>query len=126
MDEAGDAAAKLKAALSARGITSFVSSMDSRSNSIADDIAVALCECKVFVVLGTKTFGKKTDIGFSTYNELVLACDRGKPMFLIKTFDGDFTEPTTLLRLPKDMPFTPWDPATPADEVVGIICRMVE
>jgi hypothetical protein len=124
--EAGDMPMQLKAALTASGVTSFVSTIDSTSNNIAHDIAVALCGCKVFVILGTATFGEKTDIGFSTYNELELACDIKKPMFLIKVCDGDFTEPTTLLRLPKAMPFVEWLPYTALPrEIVDDICAMV-
>jgi hypothetical protein len=126
MEEAGDMPEKLQEALDAKDVSSFVSTIDSTSDNIADDIAKALCGCKLFVVLGTKTFGKKTDIGFSTFNELQLACDIKKPIFLIKMFDGDFTEPTTRMQLPKAMPFVVWRPCTVLPMgIVDAICAMV-
>jgi hypothetical protein len=123
--EAGPAAEHLKAALSLRGITSFVSHMDSTGRNIAEDVA-ALSSCQVFVVLGTRNFGEKTDIGFSTYNELEFACDEGKPLYLIKTFDqGDFIEEMTRFRLPKSLPYETWDPATKPNAIVdGIVERL--
>jgi hypothetical protein len=127
IEEAGDAPDKLKAALERRGVTSFVSTQDSTSLSIADDVAEALDVCKVFVILGTETYGKKTDIGFATYNELLFACDRDKPRYLIKMLDGEFKVPTTLLRLPKDMPFKVWRPGTDLPpEILDGLCAMCQ
>jgi hypothetical protein len=64
------------------------------------DVVSALFGCKLFVVLGTRNFGEKTDVAFSTYSELECAVDIKKPIFLIKTFDGDFSVKMTRFRLP--------------------------
>jgi hypothetical protein len=127
LGEAATAAERLKAALEPRGITSFVSHLDSTGGNIAEDIVTALVGCDLFVILGTKSFGEKTDIGFSSYAELGFACDEGKPLFLIKMFDqGDFTEPMTRFRLQSTIPFVLWPPGTavPAEVIDGIAARL--
>jgi hypothetical protein len=128
MSEASTAAEQLKAALRLRGITSFVSHLDSTGCNIAEDVVAELSGCELFVVLGTETFGMKTDTPFSSYNELEFACDLKKPLFLIKMFDGDFAEPMTLFRLPKATPFLVWPPSTnlPAAVMDGIVAKLDE
>jgi hypothetical protein len=127
INEASAAAEKLQDALAARHVTSFVSHLEPAGNSILDDVASALQSCKLFVILGTRTYGKRTEIGFSTYNELEYACDQNKPRYLIKMFDqGDFSETTTLLRLPRATPYVLWDPATDVpQDILDDICAMV-
>jgi hypothetical protein len=126
MREARKEAEQLKAALERHNITSFVSHLDSTSDDIAEDIVTALAGCELFVILATETFGAKTSVGFSTYNELEYACDRKKPLFLIKMFDGDFKEPMTHFRLPLSVPFLEWPPSTtvPADVIGGIAFKL--
>jgi hypothetical protein len=126
ISDALSAAEILKNALTARGIASFASHIDSTGSNIAEDIVTALVGCELFVVLGTKSYGEKTDIAFSTYHELEFACDERRPMFLIKMFEGEFIEPMTRFRLPRSLPYVIWEPLTALPfEVVDGICALL-
>ncbi len=56
------------------------------SFTIGDNIAAAIIDalslCKLSVIMGTYTYGEKTDANFSTFNELVFIITDKKPFFL--------------------------------------------
>jgi hypothetical protein len=126
INEVSNEAEMLEAALARRNIKSFVSHLEPAGNSIEENVVEALVGCKLFVILGTKSFGEKTDVGFSTYNELEFARDESKPLFLVKFFDGEFKHAVTRFRLPKSVPFVFWQPgaAVPAEVVEGIAAEL--
>jgi hypothetical protein len=75
---------------------------------------MALTHCKLAVILGTKTYGKKTTSGFSTFEELDYIFEVNKPFFLVKMC-AEFEEPETLFRLPSRISYFPWHPASDAE-----------
>jgi hypothetical protein len=125
LSEAGSAAEHLKAALSLRNVTAFVAHVDSSGN-IAEDVSAALLDCELFVILGTANFGEETDVQFSTFNELRMARQEMKPLFLIKMCD-DFRVPMARFWLPESMPYVVWEPCTDVPrEVVDGICEFLQ
>jgi hypothetical protein len=128
MEEAGKEAGRLKAALEARNVSSFVSHLDvGWGGNFVDTTAAAVVGCALFVVLGTETYGKETSVGLSGCHELKFALDEGKPLLLIKMFDGgQFKVPMTQQLLPRDVPSVRWGLHTDLrGELVDTICSSV-
>jgi hypothetical protein len=109
-EDSDGAAAQLKEALEAAGISVFVCEDNDR-----DDTARALDACELFVVLGTEGYGTQG----TTSEELQFAKDRRKPIFLVKRCDAFLVDP---LDLPASMLFAEWPSSTdmPEDLVVNI------
>jgi hypothetical protein len=105
------AAVKLQDALEAAGISCFLCD-PLAGDDLATDIAHAVDACELFVVLGTKHYGEQGDSRFSTRQELQLAIDRRKPIFLIKRCVGafEFADPLTQMYLPTSMFHQEWLP----------------
>lgn len=83
-----------------------------------DDIAAtvirALSECKLAVILGTRTYGQKTESGFSTFEELRFIFEENKPFFLVKMCDK-FDVVETRFRLTSDISYYRWRPQSPSE-----------
>jgi hypothetical protein len=88
----------------------------------------AILDCELFAVLGTEDYGKNMS---GTCDELVLAWEENKPMFLIKTFLGSFNEEPARIAIQKSRPDTCWcqhslfssDDELP--KVVDAICKQL-
>jgi hypothetical protein len=103
------AASQLKSALEAVGISAFVCGTSSVGDDIVADISRALDACELFVVLGTRGFGKQGESSFSTRQELLFAVNNNKPIFLIKRCE-EFEDTLTSLLLPDSMLHEVWEP----------------
>ena len=79
---------------------------------IAQTIVKAFHACKMAVIMGTTTYGTNTDAGYSTFEELRLIHDEGKPFFLIKMCKN-FAQLETRMRLSKSIMHFEWTPGTP-------------
>jgi hypothetical protein len=104
--EALPQAEMLKAALEKADVTCFLCSVHS-GDSIGDAVVDNLDSAELVVILGTRTYGQKTDCNFSTYNELKFVVDAKKPFFLVKMCDR-FEVSNARFRLLTDTAHSPW------------------
>ena len=95
----------LKTALEAHGVSTFVCATQA-GDDIGDEIAENLMDCKLVLILGSETYGAKTDSPFSTFNELKAIRSTDLPIFLIKTC-AEFKEKTTKFHLPSSIAHYP-------------------
>jgi hypothetical protein len=100
----------LQSGLHARGVSAFLCDIP-EGQDLANAVVMALTHCKLAVILGTKTYGKKTKSGFSTFEELRYIFEVNKPFFLAKMC-SEFQEAETLFRLPSSISYFPWQPAS--------------
>jgi hypothetical protein len=104
--ESGHEAEALKRALEVRGISTFLST-GRTGGDIANEVAKALINCQLAIIMGTRTYGKKASAGCSTFKELRFIVDEPKPFFLIKMCDR-FGEPETRFDLNSSISSFPW------------------
>lgn len=114
----------LQRSLQALGHSAFFCDVQP-GDDIASAIIHALHDCHLVVILGTETYGKKTDTSFSTFEELRYICDRHKPFFLVKMCE-EFLERETLFRLTNDIAYYPWRPAGKADAPPAALVESIE
>lgn len=76
-------------------------------NDAGRAIIQALSECRMVVVLGTRTYGKQTKASYSTYQELRYIMEERKPFFLIKMCNA-FTEHAARFHLTGTTQHHPW------------------
>ena len=74
----------LKETLDKQGLKTFVCAVPV-GEDISKQIAKALAECKLAIILGSETYGQETESFFSTYNELAFILAEKKPFYLVKT-----------------------------------------
>jgi parallel beta-helix repeat protein len=120
--EAGPEANALKSSLEARGISTFLCSV-LPGVDISSEIAEALHGCQLAIIMGTKTYGKNTGVGFSTFEELRYIYEQKKPFFLVKMCDR-FEELATVFRLGKSVSYLEWLPPCPMPG--DLISKIVE
>ncbi|EGD81912.1 hypothetical protein PTSG_02597 [Salpingoeca rosetta] len=113
--EARNAGRALERALEERGIKTFLCDV-APGDDIASAVIRALHGCRMAVILGTRTYGKRTATKFSTFEELRYIVNRSKPFFLVKMCD-DFAEPEAQFRLSEDISYFPWTPDEGAPHV---------
>jgi hypothetical protein len=117
----------LKVALEKAGVSTFVCEV-AEGKSIADEIIRNLDECKLVVILGSRSYGTKTESVYSTYNEMEYILEN-KPFFLVKACD-QFIEPKTKFSFPKSVSFYSWPEkdfrTLPVDLVPKILMRLEE
>lgn len=99
--------------LHAQGVSAFLCDIP-EGQDLAGAVLTALTHCKLAVILGTRTYGKDTGCGFSTYEELRYIVEVKKPIFLIKMCQA-FEEQYAVFRLPSSISHFPWQPATDAE-----------
>jgi len=119
-------AKSLQQDLHARGISTFLCDIP-EGEDLAGAVITALTNCKLAVILGTKTYGKKTSSGFSTFEELRFIVNERKPHFLVKMC-AEFEEAETRFRLPPDISYFLWQPKSDEERVrlpTGMVDRMV-
>lgn len=108
--EALEEALALKQCLDDNGIPTFVCALLPGAN-LLQTIASELEHCELVVVMGTSTYGFKTDSHFCTYQELQYIMTQRKPFFLVKMCDR-FNVPSTTLQLTNDIAYFPWTAGT--------------
>jgi hypothetical protein len=106
--EAQKEAEDLKSALEARGISTFLGDVHP-GGDIARLVVNALNECKLAIIMGSRTYGKVTGVGFSTFQELRFIVDKRKPFFLVKMCDT-FEETETGFYLGSSVSYFQWTP----------------
>jgi hypothetical protein len=107
--EAGNEAKVLKSALEAKGISTFLCDVRP-GGDIASEIVNALDGCQLAIIMGTRTYGKDTGVGYSTFEELRFIHKR-IPFFLIKMCD-EYDLPETTFRLGDAVSYFPWNPSS--------------
>jgi hypothetical protein len=103
----------LQQALHKKGVSAFLCDIPP-GQDLANAVVTALTHCKMAVILGTETYGRKTDSGFSTFEELRYIQDENKPYFLVKMCPS-FEEAETRFRLPTSISYFPWQPTAAAE-----------
>lgn len=103
----------LQQALEGLGFKVFLCNVEP-GGDIATAIIDALSDCKLAVILGTETYGQKTGVGYSTFEELRFIFDRQKP-FLLVEMCREFKEREALFRLTSDIAFYLWQPRSAAE-----------
>lgn len=105
-DEARDQALEVKTQLAAHGISAFLCDVPP-GHDINEHITDAITACKLVVVFGTRTYGRKTT-SFSTYQELryIMDCQElgVKEMFLIRMSES-YDESTAQFHLPRSVSY---------------------
>jgi hypothetical protein len=109
--EASDEANALKSALEERGISTFVCAVHP-GGDIAREIVIALHNCQLAIIMGSRTYGRDTGVGFSTHKELRFIQDDRKPFFLVKMCER-FEEPETRMRLDNSVSYFQWLSGSP-------------
>jgi hypothetical protein len=99
--------------LYAQGLSAFPCDIPEGQDS-AGTLLTALIHCKLAVILGTRTYGRDTECGFSAYDELRYIVEVKKPIFLIKMCQA-FEEQYAVFRLPSSISHFSWQPATDAE-----------
>ena len=118
--EAETEANLIKEGLEARGHKTFVSN-ETPGSDLQEAIAKAIGESKVQIMLATKTYGKKTNQQYSTYQEMNYSLDHNP--FLIKMpADVEWEESATQMALSGRM-WEAWTPGEPIPE--GLIDRII-
>ena len=112
----------LKQALVQRSVRVFLCNVDP-GQSIFDHVLHGLSHCKLVVILGSKTYGQRTQSLCSTYEELLFICNRqhGKPFFLLKLCEH-FEEPAARMLLHNDVAYMKWQADTqPSTQLIDAI-----
>lgn len=122
-EEAAAQGAALKKQLEQQGCSVFLCDF-LPGNDLASKIIDALTHCKLVVIMGTLTYGKKTSSGFSTFEELRHVGNEKKELFLVKMCD-QFSEPETRFRLPNDMSYYPWQPKSAKEQPPADLCQKI-
>jgi hypothetical protein len=73
-------------------------------SSILDTVVRAIDESALFVVLGTRTYGRKTASLSATRQEMVYALESRKPLFVVKMCD-EYEEHVTRFLLDSSIPY---------------------
>lgn len=102
--EAKTVAANLKSALDQRSVTGIVIDANPGDSSILDTVVRAIDESVLFVVLGTRTYGRKTASLSATRQEMVYALESRKPLFIVKMCD-EYEEHVTRFLLDSSIPY---------------------
>jgi hypothetical protein len=110
-EEAFNEAQALKTALEARGISTFLCAVHP-GGDIALEIVNALRNCQLAIIMGTKTYGKDTGIGYSTFEELRYIHEQRKPFFLVKMCNR-FEVEETIFRMGNSVSYFLWLPVCP-------------
>ncbi|EGD82434.1 hypothetical protein PTSG_03080 [Salpingoeca rosetta] len=106
-NEALGAAKALKAALTKQGFSVFLCAV-APGGDIATAIIDALHSCKMVIILGSPTYGEKTENKFiSTFEELRYIIHQDKPFFLVKMC-AKFLAPAAQFYLTNTIAYHAW------------------
>jgi fibronectin type 3 domain-containing protein len=94
-------------------------------DDLLTEISHAIEDCELAVIMGSETFGEKTDGYFSTLDELKAIKSEEKPIFLIKMCER-FRYAETRYCFPKSFLYFLWQPHTnmPNDLVDSILDKI--
>ena len=125
--ESSPAALALRDSLRREDVRVFVSEVPP-GDDLASTVMDQLHNCRMVIIMGTSTFGKKTAAKFSTFEELRFIIEEDKPFFLIKMCDS-FVEHKTRFWLPSTVSHYPWQPdmdnvVVPAALVKDIVAKL--
>eukprot|EP00730_Choanoeca_flexa_P001200 TRINITY_DN10526_c0_g2_i6.p1 TRINITY_DN10526_c0_g2~~TRINITY_DN10526_c0_g2_i6.p1 ORF type:complete len:358 (+),score=78.27 TRINITY_DN10526_c0_g2_i6:73-1146(+) len=112
--EALPAAEALKAKLEAKGVSVFVCAV-AAGGDLVDEIVRNIVGCRLVVILGTKTYGKDTGVGFCTADELKYIISDKKEILLVKMC-VEFEVDIARFRLGAHIMHHPWQPADEAEQ----------
>jgi len=102
LEESRDEAKELQAMIERTrpGVKCFRSGDNPNGADLGIIIPTALANAKMAIIMGSKTYGKKTESNFSTYEEMhfILREREEKPMFLLKMCE-EWEEPQTRLMM---------------------------
>ena len=113
--EAMREAKALKSALEAANMSVTLCDLPP-GEDIADAVVHGLKHCKLAVILGTKTYGQKTDCCYGTHRELRFIDSEPKPFFLVKMCEN-FAIHEARFRLSADISYFKWLPAAKGQRV---------
>ncbi|EOD04844.1 hypothetical protein EMIHUDRAFT_220626 [Emiliania huxleyi CCMP1516] len=118
LGEARRQALELKAAIEAErpGVKCFVSGNNPNGEYIDELICNALHNCRLVIIMGSRTYGLRTESAFSTFQELQWILQTRKPLFLVKMCEGPFEVSTTQVKLGSNIKFRLWLPGTAMPE----------
>jgi hypothetical protein len=85
--EAEGQGVKLKEALEANGIRTFLCAVNA-GDDIMGEVARNLRRSKLVVIMGSRTYSKKTKSACSTYEEMQYVMNEKRPFFLVKMCDS--------------------------------------
>lgn len=114
--EAKTVASKLKSALTHRGIVGIVIDANPGDSSILDTVVNAIDNSSLFVILGTRTYGRKTASLSATRQEMVYALQTRKPLFVVKMCE-EYEEHVTRFLLDSSIPYYDMIDFSPDDEI---------
>eukprot|EP00730_Choanoeca_flexa_P006683 TRINITY_DN12203_c2_g4_i16.p1 TRINITY_DN12203_c2_g4~~TRINITY_DN12203_c2_g4_i16.p1 ORF type:complete len:269 (+),score=68.95 TRINITY_DN12203_c2_g4_i16:111-809(+) len=112
--EALPAAEALKVKLQAKGVSAFLCAV-AAGGDLVDEIVENIDACRLVVILGTKTYGKDTGVGFCTKDELKFIIGEKKKIFLVKMCDR-FDEAIARFRLGPHIMYHLWKPVSEAEQ----------
>ena len=86
LEEAKDEAKELKAMIERKrpDVRCFLSGDNPNGEDLTDIISNALATSKMAIIMGSKTYGKKTKSHYSTSHEMKFINNKEKPIFLLK------------------------------------------
>lgn len=114
--EALAAGKALKIDLEGRGLSVFLCSVQA-GGDLVDEIVYNIDRSRLVVILGTKTYGKDTGVGFCTADELKFIMSEKKSIFLVKMCDR-FEEALARFRLGVNVMFYEWKPADSSQQAI--------
>jgi hypothetical protein len=122
--ESENEANALKNALEEKGISTFLCAV-LPGGDIRREIVNALSSCQLAIIMGTKTYGRETSVGYSTFDELRFIHEERKPFFLVKMCER-FEEAETRFLLGSSVCFIQWFPGSqmPGDLIAKIIEKL--
>ena len=123
--EAKAEALALRKALEARNVSVFLSGA-SPGDDLQDKIAVALDNCRMAVILASKTYGTETNGLFDTGAEMNFVRSHQKPFVLVRMIDfgEDWALSRTKMAFPLSLMQILWLPGTPMpDDLVDVILK---
>lgn len=86
-------------------------------------VSSSIAQSKLVVIFGTRDYGTKTTINYSTHNELTFVINERKPFFLIKMC-GEFDDSTTRFRLPSSIKYDEWNIGQPVPD--GLLEKIIQ
>jgi hypothetical protein len=113
---------QLEAGLKLVGLKTFRCDQVPNSALFPVIIGEKLDQCKVVVIMGSRTYGTRTTGGFSTFEELGFVLSEGKRYYLVKMCDR-FELPEIRLMIPPGIRYTRW---LPGDQIPSGLIREIE
>lgn len=104
----------LKARLEASGLRVFLCAVQA-GGDLVDEIVRNIDQCRLVVVMGSRTYGKDTGVGFCTADELKFIMSEQKEVFLVKMCDR-FEEALARFRLGSNVMYHAWMPTTNVEQ----------